>query len=57
MQPDPVTDVVRRWVIYDPDADALLTTRAYGSYDEACEDAAQANDVLVLPLVYQNLPM
>ena len=55
--PDPATDVVRRWVIYDPESDALLTTHVYGSYDQACEDAAQANDVLVLPLVYQNLRM
>ena len=54
-QPDRMTEVVRRWVIYDPDADALLTTRAYGSYDEACEDAARANDVLVLPLTYENV--
>jgi hypothetical protein len=52
---DPATNVVRRWVIYDPDADALLTTRVYGSYDQACEDAAQVHDVLVLPLAYENL--
>jgi hypothetical protein len=50
----PATDVVRRWVIYDPDADTLLTNRVYDSYDQACEDAAHANDVLVLPLLYQN---
>ena len=53
---DPTTNVVRRWVIYDPDADALLTTNAYGSYDEACDDAALANDVLVLPLMYHEPP-
>ena len=47
--------VVRRWVIYDPDAGTLLTTRTYGSYDEARDDADRANDVLVLPLVYEEL--
>jgi hypothetical protein len=42
---------IRRWVIYDLDTDALLTSRAYSSYEEACEDANQVNDALVLPLV------
>lgn len=51
----PAPNVVRRWVIYDPDADALLTTRIYGSYDQAVEDASQVNDVLVLPLVHEEL--
>lgn len=51
----PAPNVVRRWVIYDPDADALLTTHVYGSYDQAVEDASQVNDVLVLPLVYEGL--
>lgn len=54
-QRHPATDMVRRWVIYDPDANALLTTRTYSSYDEACEDAARAHDVLVLPLTYEDL--
>ena len=51
---DSATSAVRHWVIYDPDTNAMLTTRVYGSYDEAVEDASQANDVLVLPLMYQN---
>ena len=42
---------VRRWVLYDFDADILLTTHAYDSYEAAAEDASQANDVLILPLV------
>ena len=54
---DPATEVVRRWVIYDPDTNALLTTNVYGSYDQAVEDASQVNDVLILPLTYQNLHM
>jgi hypothetical protein len=50
---DPAAENVRRWVIYEPDAGALLTTRVYDSYEEACEDAL--TDTLVLPLAYQNL--
>ena len=42
---------VRRWVLYDFDADILLTTHVYDSYEAAAEDASQANDVLILPLV------
>ena len=38
------------WVLYDLDSDALLGTRVYTEHTEAVEDAAQANDVLVLPL-------
>ncbi len=45
----------RRWVLYDLDNDALLGTRVYTDYDEAVEDAAQADDVLVLPLVIQGI--
>ena len=45
----------RRWVLYDLDGDALLGTRVYTDHDEAVEDAAQANDVLVLPLVIQGI--
>ena len=41
----------RRWVLYDLDADELLGTRVYNEHAEAVEDAAQADDVLVLPLV------
>ena len=45
----------RRWVLYDLDGDVLLGTRAYNDHDEAVEDAAQANDILVLPLVIQGV--
>jgi len=41
----------RRWVIYDLDADCLLTTRTYDRYQEAAEDASQVNDVLILQVV------
>jgi len=51
----PSPNIVRRWVIYDPDADVLLITHVYGSYDQAVEDASQVNDVLVLPLVHEGL--
>ena len=47
--------VVRRWVIYNPNADTLLTTRTYDSYDEAVEDANQVDDILVLPLEFEEL--
>ena len=46
---------MRRWVIYDPDAGTLLTTRTYDGYDEAVEDASQVDDVLVLPLEFEEL--
>lgn len=41
----------RRWVLYDLDTDELLGTRVYNEHAEAVEDAAQANDILVVPLV------
>ena len=47
----------RRWVLYNFDTDALLGTKVYSDYDEAVEDAAQANDILVLPLVIQSIDM
>ena len=42
-------------MLYDLDSDALLGTRVYTDRDEAVEDAAQANDILVLPLVIQGI--
>ena len=47
--------VVRRWVLYSIDTNTLLTTRTYDSYDEAAEDANQVDDILVLPLVFEEL--
>jgi hypothetical protein len=47
--------VSRRWVLYNGDSTTLLTTRTYGSYDEAVEDANQVDDILVLPLVFEEL--
>jgi hypothetical protein len=40
----------RRWVLYDLASGALLGTRVYNDRAEAVEGAAQADDVLVLPL-------
>jgi len=40
-----------RWVLYDLGSNEMLTTRVYTDHDEAVEDAAQANGILVLPLV------
>jgi hypothetical protein len=45
----------RRWVLYDFDGDVLVGTRVYTDHDEAVENAAQANDILVLPLVIQGI--
>ena len=39
-----------RWVLYDLATDDLLGTRVYNEHAEAVEAAAQADDVLVLPL-------
>ena len=47
--------VARRWVLFSIDTNSLLTTRTYDSYDEAAEDANQVDDVLVLPLVIEEL--
>jgi hypothetical protein len=51
------TELARRWVLYDQDQDCLLTTEVYRSYEEAAEAAAQANDVLVVPLVWQEVQL
>ena len=45
----------RRWVIYDLDADCLLNTRTYDSYQDAADDASQVNDVLILQVVIQGI--
>ena len=42
-------------MLYSIDTNMLLTTRAYDSYDEAVEDANQVNDILVLPLTFEEL--
>ena len=42
---------LHRWVLYDLDSASLLGTRVYTDRGEAVDDAAQANDILVLPLV------
>jgi len=47
--------VSRRWVLFSFDTNTLLTTRTYDSYDEAAEDANQVDDILVLPLVFEEI--
>jgi len=54
-EPDNDLEVRRRWVLYDLDNDELLGTRVYTDRDEAVDDAAQANDILGLPLVIQGI--
>ncbi len=48
---DSDTDTRRRWVLYDLDADCLLTTRTYHTYQDADDDASQLNDVLILQVM------
>ena len=45
-EPGQEAEVQRRWVLYNPDTDALLTTRTYASYEDGADDASQVNDVL-----------
>ena len=45
----------RRWVLYDLDSDCLVTTRTYDTYQDAADDASQANDVLILQVVIQGI--
>jgi hypothetical protein len=47
--------VSRRWVLFSFDTNTLVTTRTYDSYDEAVEDANQVDDILVLPLVFEEI--
>ena len=47
--------VTRRWVIYDFDADTLITTQVFQTYAEAVDAASQLHDVLVLPLIFENV--
>jgi hypothetical protein len=39
----------------DLDSDCLLTTRTYDTYQEAADDASQANDVLILQVTIQGI--
>ncbi len=47
--------VARRWVLYNGDTNTLLSTRTYESYEEAADDASQVDDILVLPLEFEEL--
>ena len=42
-------------MLYNIDTNSLLTTRTYDSYAEAAEDANQVNDILVLPLEFEEI--
>ena len=50
-EPQEVLEVQRGWVLCDLDGGRLLSTRVYNEYRDAAEDAAEVNDVLILPLV------
>jgi len=51
---DRETTVSRRWVLYDFDADTLITTQVFQTYAEAVDAASRLHDVLVLPLVFES---
>jgi hypothetical protein len=53
-QPEPAS--TGRHVLYDFDADELATTRVYGSYAEAVDDANQLHNVLILTLPLEAKP-
>ena len=42
-------------IVHDLDSDELLGTKVYNERSEAVEDVAQADDILVLPLVIQGI--
>jgi len=48
-------DAVRtvKYVLYDHDVGQLATTALYDSLDEAKDDAAELDDVIVVPLVFE----
>ncbi len=47
--------VVRRWVLYDLDAECLITTRVYDAHESAVDDAQSLRDILVLPLIFRGI--
>lgn len=42
-----------KYVLYDHDVGHLATTTVYDSFDEAKDDAAELDDVIVVPLVFE----
>lgn len=52
---DPGSSVEHHWILYNANTGTLLTTRVYGSFDEAAQDASQVDDILVLPLTWERL--
>ncbi len=42
-----------RYILYDFDADDLATTNVYDDHAEAVEDASQLDNVIVMPLVFE----
>ena len=46
---------VRKYILYDFDADDLATTNVYDSYLEAADDASQLDNVIIMPLVFETV--
>lgn len=52
---EPAVEHIRRYVLYDHDADDLATTNVYRSYADAADDADMLNNVIVVPLVVEEV--
>ncbi len=44
---------VRRYILYDFDVGDLATTNVYDDYREAADDASELNNVIVMPLLFE----
>ncbi|MFH1265217.1 MAG: hypothetical protein ABIK89_05775 [Planctomycetota bacterium] len=51
----PVSTMMKRYVLYDFDADELAASMVYDTYAEAADDASQFDNVLVIPLVIEGV--
>ena len=49
----PGADEVRRYILFDFDAGDLATTHVYDRCQEAADDASQLDNVIVVPLVFE----
>ena len=46
---------MKRYVLYDFDADDLATAMVYDTYSEAADDASQLDNVIVIPLLIEGV--
>jgi len=55
IEPGPVSTMMKRYVLYDFDADDLATAMVYDTYSEAADDASQLDNVIVIPLLIEGV--